>query len=157
MLASPIVGFTTSGDTTTNGLTYGFSTAYVEDGWGAEFDLSHSREFNDEGYSSTGLTTFMFNVMAAPRVHRWVWPYLVAGAGIMRARGCIGLDCVRTFSRTELGLDAGGGTMIPLHEWFGARFDVRYFRFARIHRDLPRVDSGPFDVWRITWGGYFHW
>jgi Outer membrane protein beta-barrel domain len=153
---APYVGYTTGGDTTTAGATYGFSTAYVaENNWGAEFDLSHSTKFND-AYESSGLTTAMINVLAIPRVNRWVRPYGVFGVGAIRARGCTA-NCVREFSRTDLGLDAAGGIYVPVNLTFGARADIRYFRYAQIHNDLPRLDNGGFDFWRVTFGGVISW
>src|SRR5690349_17827064 len=86
-LFSAYVGTTTGGDTTTAGTTFGFSTAYLaESNWGVEFDLSHSKEFN-QAYESSGLTTAMINVMGAPRVSKWVRPYGLFGVGAIRARG----------------------------------------------------------------------
>jgi hypothetical protein len=153
---SAYAGFTSGGQTTVNGATYGFSTAYVtENNWGAEFDLSHSTKFNDQ-YEASGLTTVMVNVLAIPRVSKWVRPYGLFGAGAIRARGC-SANCVTEFSRTDLGLDAAGGVLVPVNDFFGARADVRYFRYAQIHRDLPRQDNGPFDFWRITFGGVLTW
>ena len=155
-MLSAYVGSTTGGDTTTAGTTFGVSTAYLaESNWGVEFDLAHSKAFND-AYESSGLTTAMFNVMAAPRVSRWVRPYGLAGVGAIRARGCT-QNCVREFSRTDLGIDAAGGVLVPVKDWFGARAEVRYFRYAQIHADLPRQDNGPFDFWRVTVGGYVNW
>jgi opacity protein-like surface antigen len=150
-------GYTTGGDTTVTGANFGFSTGYVtEHNWGTELDVSHSTKFNDQGYEATGLTTAMINVMAIPRVHRWVRPYGLFGAGAIRARGCTA-NCVTEFSRTDLGLDAGAGVFVPVNDLFGARADVRYFRYAQVHRDLPRQDNGPFDFWRVTFGGVLTW
>jgi hypothetical protein len=153
---SAYVGSTTGGDTTTAGANYGASVSYTaESGWGAEFDLSHSTKFND-AYESTGLTTAMVNVLATPYLTRWVRPYAVFGLGAIRARGC-GANCVTEFSRTDLGLDAGGGVFIPVNSTVGAKAEVRYFRYAQIHKDLPRTDNGPFDFWRISFGGFIAW
>jgi opacity protein-like surface antigen len=150
-------GYTTGGDTTTAGPTFGFSTAYVtENNWGAELDVSHSTKFNDESYEATALTTAMINVLAIPRVSRWARPYAAFGVGAIRARGCT-TNCVREFSRTDLGLDLAGGVFVPVNETFGARADVRYFRYAQIHNDLPRLDNGGFDFWRVTFGGVITW
>jgi opacity protein-like surface antigen len=153
---SAYTGFTNGGDTTGAGANFGVSVAYIaESYWGAEFDLSHSTQFND-AYDESGLTTAMANVMAMPWVTRWVRPYAVFGAGAIRARGC-GPNCVTEFSRTDLGLDAGGGVLVPFNHNLAARGDVRYFRYAQIHKDLPRLDNGAFDFWRISFGGVIAW
>jgi opacity protein-like surface antigen len=154
---NPYVGYTTGGDTTVAGATYGASTGYItENNWGTEFDVSHSTKFNDQSYQSTGLTTVMINVIAIPRVNRWLRPYGLFGVGAIRARGCT-TNCVREFSRTDLGLDAAGGVVVPVNDFFGARADVRYFRYAQIHNDLPRLDNGGFDFWRVTFGAVLTW
>jgi opacity protein-like surface antigen len=155
-LFSAYVGFTTGGDTTTTGTNFGFSTAYIaESNWGAEFDLSHSTKFND-AYEDSGLTTAMFNAIVAPRVSRWFRPYGLAGVGAIRARGC-SQNCVREFSRTDFGIDAGGGVLVPVNDFFGGRGEVRYFRYAQVHNDLPRQDNGTFDFWRVSVGAYVKW
>jgi opacity protein-like surface antigen len=155
---TPYVGGTTGGDTRTTGTTWGFSTAYIEEnGWGAEFDVAHATAFNDVEFEQSSLTTVMVNLKAAPRVSRWVWPFGVVGVGLIRARACSGRDCVTTISRTDFGLNAGGGAYVPVNDFFAVRGDVRYFRYAQIHRDLPRTDNGPFDFWRISGGGTFMW
>jgi hypothetical protein len=156
-LFSAYAGYTTGGDTTTAGSTFGFSTAFLtEHNWGTEFDVSHSTRFNDVSYESTGLTTVMLNVIAVPNASRWVRPYGLFGFGAIRARGCTA-NCVREFSRTDLGLDAAGGVLVPVNDIVGARADIRYFRYAQIHNDLPRLDNGGFDFWRVTFGAYVTW
>jgi hypothetical protein len=153
---SAYAGYTAGGDTTTAGATFGFSTAYVyESNWGAELDVSHSTKFND-AYEATGLTTAVLNVLVIPRVSRWARPYVSFGGGLIRARGC-SAQCVTEFSRTDFGLDAAGGLLVPVNDIFGARADVRYFRYGTVHRDLPRLDNGAFDFWRITFGGVVTW
>jgi opacity protein-like surface antigen len=153
---SAYVGTTTGGDTTTNGATYGFTLAYIpESYWGVDFDLSHSTKFND-AYESSALTTAMVDVVASPYITRWVRPYGLFGVGAIRARGCV-TNCIRELSRTDFGLDAGGGVFIPVNSSVGARAEVRYFRYAAIHNDLPRLDNGPFDFWRVTFGGFVAW
>jgi opacity protein-like surface antigen len=153
---SAFVGSTTGGDTTKAGANFGFSTAYIaESNWGAEVDVSHSTKFND-AYDESGLTTLMVNAIVTPRVSKWVRPYGVFGVGAIRARGCT-QNCVREFSRTDFGLDAGGGVMVPVNDFFGGRGEVRYFRYAQVHNDLPRQDNGAFDFWRITFGAYIRW
>jgi hypothetical protein len=168
---APYLGVVTGGDTHTNGFTFGFSTAYVdESSWGAEFDFAHSTAFNDVDFQSSGLTTVMFNLMVAPKIKRGATgtngaqitavsrlrPFAVAGVGAIRARGCA-VDCVRELSRTDLGFDAGGGAIWSFSDIYGIRGDVRYFRYAQIHQDLPRLDNGAFDFWRVTVGGVITW
>jgi hypothetical protein len=159
---APYIGAVTGGDTRTHGFTFGLSSAYVErNGWGAEFDVAHSNAFNDVDFQSSGLTTVMFNLMVAPKIKvkgmlRQLRPYAIAGLGAIRTRGCT-VDCVREVSRTDLGLDFGGGAMWSFTDIYGIRGDFRYFRYAQIHEDLPRLDNGPFDFWRLSVGGIVTW
>jgi hypothetical protein len=159
-LFAPFAAVTFGGDTEKNGATFGFSTAYLEDsGWGGEFDLGYVTDFNDRDFESTAITTAMINLMVAPKLP---WTnrfrlYGVAGLGLIRARGCSRPNCVTEFSRTDLGLDMGGGVLVPFNDMFGVRGDVRYFRYAQIHRDIPRTSNGPFDFWRIAGSAAFTW
>jgi hypothetical protein len=137
---------------------YGFSTVYIDDsGWGGELDISHANQFNDIDFVDSGLTTATINILGSPKVSRYVRPYAGAGFGLIRARGCVGPDCVREISRTDFGIDILGGALVPISEAFGVRGDVRYFRYMQIHQDLPRTGGGQFDFWRLTVGGYYSW
>jgi hypothetical protein len=159
-LFAPFAAVTFGGDTRKNGATFGFSTAFIEDsGWGGEFDLNYVTDFNDRDFESTSIATAMVNVMVAPKLPwtRWVRPYGVAGLGLIRARGCSRPSCVTEFSRTDLGIDVGGGVIVPFNDVWGVRGDIRYFRYAQIHPDLPRIGNGPFDFWRIAGGGVITW
>jgi hypothetical protein len=159
-LFAPFAAVTFGGDTAKKGATFGFSTAYVEDsGWGGEFDLAYVTDFNDRDFESTSMATAMVNLMFAPKLPwtKLMRPYGVAGLGLIRARGCARPNCVTEFSRTDLGVDLGGGVLVAFNDMFGVRGDLRYFRYAQIHHDLPRTGNGPFDFWRIAVGGVFIW
>jgi opacity protein-like surface antigen len=159
-LFAPFAAVTFGGDTRKKGATFGFSTAYIEDsGWGGEFDLAYVTDFNDRDFESTSIATAMINLMVAPKLPwtKRIRPYGVAGLGLIRARGCSRPSCVTEFSRTDLGIDAGGGVMVPFNDVLGVRGDIRYFRFATIHRDIPRTGNGQFDFWRIAGGGVVTW
>lgn len=160
---APYVAVTTGGDTRKNGATFGFSTAYLEESdWGGEFDLAYVTDFNDIDFESTSIATVFVNLMVAPKLKtptlgRWVRPFAVAGLGLIRARGCDRPNCVTTLSRTSLGLDAGGGVLVPINDIYGIRGDVRYFRYAMNHADLPRTGNGQFDFWRLGLAGTVTW
>lgn len=157
---APFAGVTFGGDTQKKGATFGFSTAYIaETNWGAEFDVGYVTDFNDRDFESTSIATAMINLMTAPRLPwtKRVRPYAVAGLGLIRARGCSRPNCVTEFSRTDLGIDLGGGAIVPFNDVLGVRGDLRYFRYAQIHQDLPRTGNGPFDFWRLSVAGVFTW
>jgi opacity protein-like surface antigen len=159
-LFMPFAAVTFGGDTDKKAATFGFSTAYLErSGWGGEFDLSYVTDFNDRDYESTSIATAMVNVMVAPKLS-WTKafrPYGVAGLGLIRARGCSRPNCVTDFSRTDLGIDVGGGVLVPFNDVLGVRADLRYFRYAQIHRDIPRTGNGQFDFWRLAGSGTVTW
>lgn len=150
-------GQTTGGDTTDNGATYGISLAAFENyGWiGAEVDLAHSLNFNDDRYSDSSLTTVMANVIFAPSTWR-SQPYLVLGAGAIRVRACEA-TCATTLGRTEFGLDAGAGFQYRLNDYVGFRGEMRYFRVVSEIEDLPRTNSGNFDFFRFSAGVTLMW
>jgi opacity protein-like surface antigen len=159
-LFAPFAAVTFGGDTQKKGATFGFSTAYIEEsGWGGEFDVAYVTDFNDRDFESTSISTAMVNLIVAPKLPwtKWVRPYGVAGLGLIRARGCSRPNCVTAFSRTDLGLDMGGGVLVPFNDVLGVRADLRYFRFAQIHRDIPRSSNGQFDFWRLAGGGTVTW
>ena len=155
---APYVAVTTGGDTRKNGATFGFSTAYIEEsGWGAELDAAYVTDFNDIDFESTSIATLMFNLVVAPSVTKMIRPFGIVGLGLIRARGCGGSNCVTEFSRTDLGLDIGGGAYVHFNDIWGVRGDVRYFRYAQIHQDLPRISNGQFDFWRFGAAGVLTW
>jgi hypothetical protein len=75
---------------------------------------------------------------------------------VIRTRASI-FDGVPVASRTDLGFDAGAGLQVMFNDVFGARGDVRYLRYFQRHPDLPVLDNGFFDFWRISVGGTFAW
>jgi opacity protein-like surface antigen len=97
----------------------------------------------------------MANVIAAPA--RWtLQPYLLAGVGAIRVRGCVE-DCVRTLTKTEFGLDAGGGAQYRFSDVVAVRGELRYFRILSQIEDLPRTASGSFDFFRLSGGVTLMW
>jgi opacity protein-like surface antigen len=150
-------GQTFGGDTTENGATYGVSMAAFEArSWlGADVDFAHSMKFNDERFTDSGLTTIMANVIVSPPRLKFQ-PYALVGAGAIRVRGCVA-DCVRTLSKTEFGLDAGGGLQYQINDFIAVRGELRYFRILEQIEDLPRTASGSFDFFRFSGGLTFTW
>jgi opacity protein-like surface antigen len=134
------------------------SMAIVDlNGFGAEVDLSHVREFDSDRFVESGITTLMANFT-------WIWPdvdsryrpYVVAGAGVMRVRAC-DADCQLRIRRTDWAVDAGGGVFLMFNEAWAARGDLRYVRFLESHGDLPLTNSGAFDFWRTSVGIVYSW
>ena len=150
-------GQTMGGDTTDNGAAFGVSMAAFESrSWfGADVDFAHSTTFNDERFDDSGLTTLMANLIVSPAYQK-IQPYLLAGGGVIRVRGCVA-DCVRTLSKTEFGLDAGGGLQVQLTEMLAVRGELRYFRILSQIDDLPRTASGSFDFFRLSAGLTLTW
>jgi hypothetical protein len=156
--ATVLIGGTHGGDAADTGWTPGASVAVIEaNGWGAEIDLGHAREFDSSRFEESGITTLMFNatgVWSNPTA--LVRPYLVVGAGLIRVRACP-VECVDGTNRTDAGFDAGAGAFVIFNEIIGARFDMRYFRYLQRHDDLPLTDNGFFDFWRTSIGITFQW
>lgn len=154
-LVTPFVGGVSGGDATATAPVFGVSVAALEiDHYGAEIDLSHSGAFL-AGDDESDLTTAMANLLIG-RPTGLVRPYGVAGVGLIRTRGC-SADCLRESGRTDFGWNAGGGAYIRLATAWLLRGDLRYFRYAATHDDLPATDAGPFDFWRTSVGVTFSW
>jgi hypothetical protein len=152
------LGVAAGGDVADAGLTPGLSLAVVDrNGFGAEVDLSHASQFDDDRFAESGITSLTLNAT-------WIWlqqdalvqPYVLGGAGLLRVRACAA-DCAPAVSRTDWAMDAGGGAFVIINETIGVRGDVRYFRFLQRHRDLPLTDNGFFDFWRTSVGVVFSW
>ena len=150
-------GQTTGGDTTDNGMAFGVSLAAFErDGWiGADVDLAHSLQFNDDRFSESSLTTVMANAIFAP-VKLRAQPYLLVGAGAIRVRGCEA-DCARALTKTEFGIDAGGGFQYRFGNYVAVRGEMRYFRIVSDIDGMPRTASGAFDFFRVSAGVTLMW
>ena len=107
---------------------------------GVEVDVGHTPGFfnadnrpfgsQDPLVLTSGVTTVTGNlVVALPR--RWteytLRPYVVGGAGLMRARSTDRFDALPI--RTDLAaVDVGGGVTGFLTKRIGLNWDVRYFR-----------------------------
>ena len=135
--ATVAVGATTGGATTENGTAFAVSTAVFEGlGWfGVELELAHSTRFDDQRFADTDLSTLMLNVIVSPHTGRFQ-PFVAGGVGAIRARGCL-TSCTSRLSRTEFGVDVGGGLRVPVTELFAVQVDGRYFRRLSGEDDLP--------------------
>ena len=156
--ATGFIGSSLGGDIDDAGWTPGAAIAIVDaSGIGVELDLSHVRTFNAPPFIESGITTFAVNVTGVWMDETaFVRPYVIAGAGLLRARACVA-DCDLAEHRTEVGLDVGGGAYLLVNELFGIRGDVRYFRFLERHPDLLLTSNGLFDFWRVSVGATFSW
>lgn len=150
-------GKTSGGDTTDDGNAFaGAVTAFEGRGWfGAEAEIAHSTRFNDERFADSGLSTLMVNLVVSPHT-RTIQPNAIGGVGLIRARGC-GIACERTLSRTDFGIDAGGGLRVPVTELLAVQADVRYFRVLKQGDDFPRTASGSFNFFRVAVGIGLTW
>jgi opacity protein-like surface antigen len=150
------IGGSAGGDARSTAVTPGASVAVIDaSGLGAEVDLGHAREFDDERFSESGITTLMVNVVGMLPHARWR-PFVVAGVGLMRVRASLA-EGQTVASKTDWGMNAGGGLHYSLSETVGIRGDVRYFRYVQRHDELPLTDSGFFDVWRTSVGLTLQW
>jgi opacity protein-like surface antigen len=124
------LGATTGGDARSAALTPGASIAVIDaNGLGAELDLGHAREFDDERFAESGITTLMVNVLGMVPSGTWR-PFVAGGVGLMRVRASLG-DGQTLASKTDWGFNAGAGLLYELNEAVGIRGDVRYFRYVR--------------------------
>lgn len=154
-LASVSLGATTGGDVRERALSPSASLAVVEaNGLGAELELGHTLEFAGSGFADSGLTTLMLNVIGM-WPHPVVRPFASAGAGLLRGRASID-EGQPIFSRTEAGVNAGGGLVLIFNDAIGVRGDVRYFRSFERQTGVP-LDNGFAGFWRTSLGVVFSW
>lgn len=155
-LLTPYLGASMEGDLPEAGRTFGVALGALSQlGLGAEIDVSHGSGFDPSRFEDTGITSLMANVLTG-RPRGRVRPFGIIGLGLLRTRACVS-DCVRTVSRTDLAATVGGGLSIPVTPLFALRSDLRYQRYVQHHRDVPRLDSGPYDFWRWTMGLTYNW
>ena len=144
------------GDVRERALTLGASLGVLDsNGFGAEVDLGHTRRFDDERFLESGITSFMVNVIGMYPSAR-LRPFVVGGAGLLRVRTSLALSEPVT-SRTDWGLNGGGGVQWMFNDAVGVRGDVRYFRYFQRQDDLPLLDNGFFDYWRTSIGLTLAW
>lgn len=155
-LLTPYVGASMEGDLPESGRTFGVTLgALNERGLGVEVDIAHGSGFDPGRFEDSGLTSLMANFLTGVPRGR-LRPFGVIGVGLLRTRGCI-TDCVRTVSRTDLAANFGGGISVPVASTIAVRTDLRYVRYVQHHRDLPRLEAGPFDYWRWSIGATYVW
>ncbi len=157
-LATVHLGQAAGGDIVDRGWTPGGSLSVIEaSGFGAEIDVSHTRQFNNARFRDSSVTTFMINAVGMwGTPDRMFRPYGLGGAGLMRARGCF-TSCASAVTHTEVGFDAGAGLYVFVNDFLAARADLRYFRYLQRHADLPLTDGGYFDFWRSSIGVTLSW
>jgi hypothetical protein len=123
-----------------------------DDGWGAELDFGIANDLDAEGLE-LDLATYMINanwIQPAGKVR----PFGAAGAGVMQIDGCTA-PCTRAATTYDLGLNAGGGVLVALHDALAVRGDARYFWSSADHADLGRADN--FGFWRVSVGVTWLW
>lgn len=149
-----MVGAATSGDVRQRAVTFGGSSAVIEEsGIGAEVEIAHTSEFDPDRFADSTVTSFMVNALRMGR-HPKYRPYAAGGVGLLHV-GVEVFDGVTAASRTGLGFNGGGGMVVVFSDVIGVRGDVRFFRFFQQYPELPA--SGTFDYWRVTVGATYSW
>lgn len=147
------VGAISGSDLTNERPAIGGSVAVQEaTGWGAELDVAHSKDAVF-GQQSLDVTTYMLNGSWV-RPQGMVRPFGLAGAGVMQVNGCR-ITCSSTARTYDLGLNAGAGAFVVLHDSVAVRADARYFYTGADHPDLGRPSQLTF--WRLSIGATFMW
>jgi opacity protein-like surface antigen len=163
-LITPYLGTAFGGDTSSQHVTYGGSAAWMSHGIvGIEIDGSLSPDLLDEddgvilGIADSNVTTLMGSVvLGAPLGEPGVRPYVVGGAGLIRARVADAAD-VFNLDTNSFGVNVGGGVHALVRKNLGLRADLRYFRSLRDENAGDDIDLelGGFAFWRATVGATF--
>lgn len=150
------IGAARGGDVKDSGVTPGVSLAVIEGGGlGVEVDLAHTRRIDADRFVESGITSLMLNALGSwPRLV--VRPFVVGGVGVLRVRAGVD-DGDPLVSRTDWGFNVGGGVLYMFDDTVGIRGDARYFRYVQRHDDLPQLDNGVFDFWRVSVGATLSW
>ena len=136
---------------------YGLSLGYMSDSaLGFEFDFGYSPDFFGTEQSivpENNLVTAMGNLVLNAPLGSNGRIYASAGGGVLKSRVSDSSEVV-DISRSDFGVNAGVGLILPLGERFGVRGDVRYFRNIGDPEpdDEFDLDFGSFDFWRATAG-----
>jgi hypothetical protein len=168
----PFLGVTFGGSTTLVDLEHaagdlklavGVSGVLLGEVIGVEADVGHTSGFFQSGGQglvlNSGVTTLTGNVVIAmPRrlTEYTLRPYVVGGAGLIRARidpgnGSINLQALQVRSHLPA-LDIGGGLVGFLTDRIGLGWDVRYFRSIRGKTAGEGLSIGPeqLSFWRAN-------
>jgi opacity protein-like surface antigen len=147
--------------------TFGASLAWMGAGIiGFEVDFGYTDDFfqssdDDVDLGDNNLMTLMGNLIVGipigGQTGGGVRPYASGGVGIIRTEINDPLDLVGDLSKSNWGLNVGGGLSGFFTDNVGAKGDIRYFRQFR---DAERDDDldiglGGFSFWRGTVGIVF--
>jgi opacity protein-like surface antigen len=157
--ATAFLGGARGADVVGRAWTPGIAVSIVDAiGIGAELELSQVRDYDAVRFGTSSITSLMVNgIYLWPDATAIIRPYAAGGAGFVRASACLA-DCRVPISRSDLGVDVGGGVFAIFNELIGVRGDVRYVRFVQKHQDLPITrDNGVLDFWRTTLGVTISW
>ena len=144
------------------GATIGWNPSIV----GFEFDFGWSPNFfeNTVGSSNfefgdSNVTTLMGNVLISAPPGARVRPYGSAGLGLIRSSVSGIGDFFDDVTRSDLGVNVGGGVNGQFTDNVGIRGDLRYFRSLEDDSDDDEFDLGlsDFDFWRGSIGVTFRW
>jgi hypothetical protein len=147
---------------------FGGSLAWMGGGiMGLEFDLGVAPNFfeittgdEDFDFGDSNLTTLMVNlIIGAPiggQSGAGIRPYVAGGAGLMRSH-ISPTGIFNDLTKSDLGINAGGGIAAFFSDTFGLRGDIRYFRSLQDNEPEGFLDLGlsDFHFWRGTIGVTF--
>lgn len=161
---TPYVGVTFGGDTTSEHVAYGLSAAWMSAGiFGVEVEATVAPDFLDNdnevdfGFTDSNVTALMGNlIVGVPLGAPGLRPYASGGVGLLRT-SATNLDDFFDNEENSFGVNLGAGIMTFVHENFGLRFDLRYFRGLRDadSNDGIDLDLGGLAFWRGTVGAAF--
>ena len=153
--ASPFIGMTFGGDTTTSAPVYGAAAGWIGGRIGFEGEVADAPDF----FEQTGFLTYrrVTTVMgnALYRFNRGgVQTYAAGGVGLIRPRLAEAGDLL-TVEVNKFGFNVGGGIIGRISEHSGVRGDVRYFRTTGDTESDANpfgLDLTRFEFWRASAG-----
>jgi opacity protein-like surface antigen len=155
-LLSGQLGAAAGGDVREWAVTPGASMAVIDDrGLGAELDGSYSADFDSRQFADGSITLLTINFIAM-YPDDLLRPYVVAGAGVVRARAAL-LPGQSAIGQTDTAWSVGGGVLYMLGEALGLRGDIRYIRQFGRQNALPLGANGRLDFVRTSVGVTYSW
>lgn len=151
---APFLGATMGGDTESRANVYGATLGFGGP-IGLDIDFARTPRLFDGGDldnrdTRLGVTTLMFNLrLGGPSLTAGVRPYLSGGAGIIRSRITTRDAAFDGNTRSDFGVNAGGGIDFQFGSAVSIRGDLRYFR-SRADEDGLRFDGYDSGLDRLT-------
>jgi opacity protein-like surface antigen len=154
--ATPFLGMTSGGDTTSNAPVFGAAAGWMGSHVGFEGEVADAPDFFEQGDFLTNrrVTTVMGNALWSFGGGR-LRPYATGGGGLVRPNLSEAGD-LAAIEVNKFGFNVGGGIIGHFSDHTGIRGDIRYIRTVdtsdTIETNPFGLDLSRFEFWRASAG-----